>query len=244
MASSDPSGLASAAIAAFLILAAAPAPVIAQSNQQIPICEATGSQANPWVFTTIDARYLAEHLARGDFRANSIADCPGARAVGSATPSAAAATTPVAATRTPAVAQAATPVAAARTPAVAQAATRVAAARTPAVAQAATPATAQQQGGIGGGNPTSNVSVSQAVNTATATPAAATTLSTPTAVTASATAGPRLDVAGAQATPESQVSTLPKSGGEPDRPTLVLVLLGLIGVGAGLRRLGRSSPET
>jgi hypothetical protein len=229
MASSDPSGLASAAIAAFLILAAAPAPVIAQSNQQIPICEATGSQANPWVFTTIDARYLAEHLARGDFRANSIADCPGARAVGSATPSAAAATTPVAATRTPAVAQAATP---------------VAAARTPAVAQAATPATAQQQGGIGGGNPTSNVSVSQAVNTATATPAAATTLSTPTAVTASATAGPRLDVAGAQATPESQVSTLPKSGGEPDRPTLVLVLLGLIGVGAGLRRLGRSSPET
>jgi hypothetical protein len=52
-----------------------------------------------------------------------------------------------------------------------------------------------------------------------------------------------LEVAAAQATPEAQVSALPKSGGEPDRPLLVLALLALIGAGAALRRLGRSSRE-
>jgi len=213
MASSDPSGLARLAIGAFLILAAFPAPVVAQSNQQITICQATGSQANPWVFTTINARDLAEHVARGDFRANSIADCPGAEAAGSPTPSGAAGAVPATTTSTPVVAQ-------------------------------PPPARAPQQAGIGGGgvSPLSNAVLAQVVNTATATPAAATRVPTPKAVTASATptAQTRPDVAGAQATPEAQVSALPKSGGEPDRPLLVLILLGLIGAGAGLRLLGRS----
>ena len=55
-------------------------PVAAQTEQRVTICQATGSTANPWVFTTIDARDLPEHLGRGDYRANSIADCPGASA--------------------------------------------------------------------------------------------------------------------------------------------------------------------
>ena len=211
MASSDSSGLASAAIAALLILAASPAPIVAQSNQQITICQATGSQANPWVFTTIDARDLPEHLARGDFRANSIGDCPGAAAAGSPTPSAAARAAPIPAASTPVVAQAASPAAA-------------------------------QQGGTAGKS-TSNAPLAQAVNTPTAPPAAPTAVPSPTAAPANATAQPTLEVAAAQATPEAQVSALPKSGGEPDRPLLVLALLALIGAGAALRRLGRSSRE-
>jgi hypothetical protein len=223
MASNDPSGLARQAIAAFLILAAFPASAVAQSNQQITICQATGSQSNPWVFTTIDARDLSEHLARGDFRANSIADCQGAgaQAPGSPTPQTAVSASQAQATVTPAA--------------------PVPATNTPAVARAATPVTVQQQG-AGGGNLTSNASVSQAVNTATTTPPPPTEVPAPTSVSASAPAERSLEVAGAQATPEPQVSTLPKSGDEPDRPLLVLLLLGLIGAGAGLRRLGRRRP--
>jgi hypothetical protein len=207
MASSDPSGLAKLVIPAFLVLALFPAPAVAQSNQQVTICQATGSQSNPWVFTTIDARDLAEHLARGDFQAKSIADCPGAQAARSPTPVAAVGAAQGRATSTPAV------------------------------ARAETPAAARQQGG--GGNATSNAVGSQAANTATASPSTPTAVPTRTPVSASTTPEQNVEVAGAQATPEPRVSTLPKSGGEPDRPLLALALLGLIGAGTALRRLGR-----
>jgi hypothetical protein len=156
-------------------------PVAAQTEQRITICQVTGSTANPWVFTTIDARDLPEHLARGDYRANSIADCPGASAAATSLP-----------TIGPTPAATATPVRAAATSA------------------------------------------------ATATPVPAATLAaTATGVPTSSPAARPPDVAGAQATPQPEVSTLPRGGGEPDRPTLVLVLLGLFAAGYGLIRLGR-----
>jgi hypothetical protein len=223
MASSDPSGLARLAVAAFLILAAFPTPAVAQSNQQITICQATGSQSNPWVFTTINARDLAEHLARGDFRANSIADCPGAQAARSPTPL--------------------TAISAGQGRATSPPATPIPPTNTPEVARATTPVAAQQQG-VGDANAISNPAVSQPVNTVAATQVPPTALPGATSDGAGATAPGSLELAGAQATPEPQVSALPKSGGEPDRPLLVLILLGLICAGAGLRRLGRASRES
>jgi hypothetical protein len=170
------------ALAIFLATLGPALPVAAQSEQKITICQATGSTANPWVFTTIDARDLAEHVARGDYRANSIADCPRA---------AVAATSPPTVRPTPA-------------------------------------ATATLVRAV----PTSAA-------TATALPPTATLAATATAAPTSSTVAPTVDVAGAQATPQPQVSTLPSSGGEPDRPTLVLVLLGLFVAGYGLTRLNR-----
>jgi hypothetical protein len=198
-----------------LLTLTAAVPVAAQSDQKITICQATGSPSNPWVFTTIDARDLPEHLARGDFRANSIAACSAARAPGAATPAAVAATpvTAVAATAPPP----ATPMAT----------------RTPV-----------QQQGVAGGVPLPDVPVSQLVGAATTTPAPSPRTTAPaesrTPVPASTTAQQTVNVAGAQATPASEVSALPRSGGEPDRTALVLGLLGLIGAGLGLRRLGRA----
>jgi hypothetical protein len=61
----------------------------------------------------------------------------------------------------------------------------------------------------------------------------------PTAAPARVTGTPAVNVAGAQTTSETEVSALPRSGGEPDRPLLALGLLGLIGLGWGLRRLAR-----
>ena len=228
MASSNGAGLASAATAALFILASAAVPVAAQTNQQVTICQATGSQANPWVFTTIDARDLAEHLARGDFRANSIADCPGAKPGSSPTPAAVVTATVAPATSGSTSAPAVTATVAPAT------------GFTP--ARAGTPSGVQQQGVVGGGLPVSDVSASQPVNAATATPPGSPTVPpvrNPTSAPANATPEPEVNVAGAQATPELPVSTLPKSGGEPDRPLLALGLLGLIIAGVGLRRVGR-----
>jgi hypothetical protein len=160
------------------------------------------------VFTTIDARDLPEHLARGDFRASSIADCSARRAVGAASP--------VATVATVATVAATSPPTATPTP--------------------AKPVVPQQQQGVVSGAPLPDVSVSRLVGAATTTPAAGPTVATPAAATAGT---PALNVAGAQATPEPEVSTLPKSGGEPDRGLLVVGLLGLIGAGLGLLGLSR-----
>ena len=170
------------ALVIFLATLGPALPVAAQTEQRVTICQATGSTANPWVFTTIDARDLPEHLARGDYRANSIADCPGASAAATSAP-----------TSGP----------------------------TPAATARLVPAAA--------------------TSVPTGTPVPSTPILAPTATgvpTSTTTARP-VDVAGAQATPQPDVSTLPRSGGEPDRPTLVLVLLGLFAAGYGLMRLGR-----
>src|SRR5919108_2165822 len=81
-------------LAAALCVLATAMPVAAQGDQKTTICEATGSPTNPWVFTTIDARDLDEHLARGDRRATSIADCSTAQTPGASTPAARSAGTP------------------------------------------------------------------------------------------------------------------------------------------------------
>jgi hypothetical protein len=62
------------------------------------------------------------------------------------------------------------------------------------------------------------------------------------AATAASTAVATVEVAGAAATVAEtppEVATLPASGGEPDRPALVLALLGLGALGLGLRRWAR-----
>src|SRR5438105_1414792 len=66
MASSTGGRLIAAIVAGVLSLLPA-VPVAAQTDQKVTICQATGSATNPWVFTTIDARDLPEHLARGDY---------------------------------------------------------------------------------------------------------------------------------------------------------------------------------
>jgi hypothetical protein len=209
MASSKVARLAGAmAVAAVLVTLAVVVPVAVQraapSDQKVTICQATGSTANPWVFTTIEARDLPDHLARGDYRATAIADCSAAQAAAAATP-----------------------------------ATSAAGSATPASGPAV-----PLQGGESGA-PLSSAAVAQGVGTPTTTPPGGATAAPPTAVAtavpASATAAPTLSVAGAQATPEPEVSALPRSGDEPDRVLLVLLLLGLIGAGLGLRRLGRTS---
>jgi hypothetical protein len=195
MARSTVARLASAMVV-FLAALAAAVPVAAQSEPRITICQATGSPATPWVFTTIDARDLPEHLARGDFRANSIADCS--------------------------------------------------AGGTPAATPAAAPAEQPQRAGI----LPADASLSQPEATATPTPAAAPASAaatpSPTATVAPASSPPpsAVNVAGAQATREPEVSTLPPGGDEPDRPLLVLILLGLFAAGFGLWRLGVSRAES
>jgi hypothetical protein len=211
MASSNVAQLASAIAAAVWLLTLAGArPVAAQSDQKIPICQATGSPTNPWVFTAVDAQDLPEHLAKGDYRASSIADCT-ARATAVTTPPPAA---PAAATATPTVSA------------------------TPGAGAGSGPTSKPvQQESVLGGVPVPELPVSRLVAQATATPAPATQpapVATPTG-TAS-----RANVAGAQATPETEVSTLPKSGGEPDRTPWVLACLGLVGTGYALRRLARA----
>jgi hypothetical protein len=66
----------------------------------------------------------------------------------------------------------------------------------------------------------------------------------PTSAAALPTAASPIEVAGAQPTaigepPVPEVSTLPTSGGEPNRPALVLALLAVGGLGVSLRRLAR-----
>jgi hypothetical protein len=204
MASSKTAGLASAmTVAALVVTLTTALPVAAQSEQTITICQATGSTTNPWVFTTIDARDLPEHLARGDFRATSIGECSASQAGQAAAPAPAPTASP-------------TPTAAPARPAV-------------------------QQQGLTGGVPLPGRSASQLVGGATATPppGAAVGTANPTAAPARVTGTPAVNVAGAQTTSETEVSALPRSGGEPDRPLLALGLLGLIGLGWGLRRLAR-----
>jgi hypothetical protein len=75
-------------------------------------------------------------------------------------------------------------------------------------------------------------------------PATPTPRPVPTAQPTSAAALPTVEVAGAQPTaigqaPVPEVSTLPTSGGEPNRPALVLALLAFGGLGVSLRRLAR-----
>ena len=189
--------LASGACLASLVTvygAAAALPVGAQTEQQVTICQATGSVGRPYVFTTIDASDLPEHLARGDYRAGSIAECSAAPS--NPTPQTAAAPSPTAL---------ATPTAA----------------PTAAAAGAQTSPRVQQQGlGI---VPVPDLPVSRVLAQATPSP----TVAPVSAATPQA----------AEAADEPPVSVLPKSGGEPDRPMLVLVLLALLGVGLGLRRL-------
>jgi hypothetical protein len=67
----------------------------------------------------------------------------------------------------------------------------------------------------------------------------------PTIAAAPPTAVSPIEVAGAQPTaigetPVPEVSTLPTSGDEPNRPALVLALLAVGGLGVSLRRLARS----
>jgi hypothetical protein len=219
MASSSIARLASgAATGIVLALLAAAGPVVAQSDHKVTICQATGSPANPYVFTTIDPGDLPEHLARGDYRASSIADCSSARATETSG-------------TLPASSATAAPVA------------QPAATAAP-VAQPAPTSQPVQQQGVAAGHLLPDVSVSQLVATATTTAAVPRTatpaVATATAAPARATATGVVSVAGAQATPEQPVSTLPRGGGGPDRPLLVLVLLGLLGAGLGLRRLGRA----
>ena len=197
MASSNVARLASAVVL-FLAALAVAVPVAAQSNQNVTICEATGSPTTPYVFTTIDARDLAEHLARGDYQANSLADCAAAKPAATPGPGA---------TPKPAAVPASTGV---------------------------------QQQGITGGNPIANVPLGQLVATPATTSATPPSQTTPAPAATAAAARPSptaaVDVSGAQATPEAGVSTLPRSGGEPDRPIIVLALLALIGAGFALRR--------
>jgi len=79
----------------------------------------------------------------------------------------------------------------------------------------------------------------------TVTPPTPVPTSAPTAAPTSApTAAPTVETAGvavAQAEPVPEVSSLPKSGGEPDRRLLVASLLAIALVGLALRRLARSS---
>src|SRR5438105_14739123 len=135
-------------------------PTEAQSQGTVTICQGTGSPSNPWVFTTIDARDLPEHLARGDFPANSIADCAAPSPAGTPVPQASPAPT---ATTSPT--------------------------RSPEAGRTATP---------------------------TQRPAAAAT-----GIAATAAPSPTVASAGVQTTPAPDVSTLPRSRGEPDRPTLL-----------------------
>jgi hypothetical protein len=188
MASSNVARLASVVVLLLSALALA-VPVAAQSNQNITICEATGSSTTPYVFTTIDARDLPEHLARGDFQAGALADCAAAKPAATPAPGA-----------------------------------------TPRAAAAPASSGVQQQGIGGVGLP--SVPLSQVAPSPTATAASATATTTP----ARPSPTPAVAVSGAQATPEAGISALPRSGGEPDRPIMVLVLLGLIGAGFVLRR--------
>jgi LPXTG-motif cell wall-anchored protein len=209
----------------FLVLIVTTAPVVAQAGQNVTICEATGSATNPWVFTTIDARDLDEHLARGDFRATSISDCPTAKVSTTPPPSARlAATQP--ATPSPTVTGKPSPTAGIP--------------RSAAATPGATAAAVQQQS-VTGSVP--DVSVSKLAGSITNAQATSQAVATPTPPGLSERATPpasnSVSVAGAQATPAS-VSTLPKSGGEPDRTILVLGLMLLIGAGLGLRRLARA----
>jgi len=104
-------------------------------------------------------------------------------------------------------------------------------AEAPAATAEPAPAAAQQQ----------PVAQSTPVPTPTVTPP--TPAPTP-APTAAPTAAPTVETAGvavAQAEPVPEVSSLPKSGGEPDRRLLVASLLAIALVGLALRRLARSS---
>jgi hypothetical protein len=65
----------------------------------------------------------------------------------------------------------------------------------------------------------------------------ATPASRATSAPARASATPPVTVAGVQASAEPNVSSLPRSGDEPDRPLIVLVLLGLFCAGIALRRM-------
>jgi hypothetical protein len=174
MAGSSLALIAGALLLPWTSMAAVPAE--AQTQATVTICEQTGSPSNPWVFTTIDARDLSEHLARGDFVANSIADCPAPTATSApAAPPAPTATPP------------------------------------PTLNPVGSPTSAPTQ-------PTA--------------PAAITVIVTPSP-------SPTIATAGAQATPAPDVSRLPRSGGEPDRPGLVLMLLAVGAAGFTLRGLSR-----
>ncbi len=215
MASSVSVRLASACMALLLAVFAASLPALAQTqDQRVTICQRTGSVSTPWVFTTIDAGDLPEHQARGDFRAESIAECPRADPAMTATPVPAAPranVTPPAATLTP------LPTAAPTRPA------------------------AQQAGILGGLVP--DIPVAQLLaptGTPVSTATTATPVSTRTAAqTSTSTPQPTVSVAGVQAAPQPPVSTLPPSGGEPDLTPMVLFLVGIGGVGLGLLRVAR-----
>jgi hypothetical protein len=219
-------GVAASILASVLCVLATAIPVAAQGDQKTTICEATGSPTNPWVFTTIDARDLDEHLARGDRRATSIADCTAVQAPAASTPAVRSAATP-----TPAPTQTRAP----STP------VRAAAAGTPAPTATATVGAVQQQG-VAVGIP--DVSVSRLAGgiagAQTGAQSAATSTVSGTPQPASTRAAPTVGVAGTQATPSAQASTLPKSGGEPNRNLLVLACLAMIGTGLGVRRLARA----
>jgi hypothetical protein len=109
------------------------------------------------------------------------------------------------------------------------------------------PTRAVQQQSVTGGVP--DVSVSRLAGGIAGAQTNAQSAATPTisSTPASASTPPpntpapsTVDVAGAQATPSVQASTLPKGGGEPDRNLLVLGCLMLIGIGLGVRRLARA----
>jgi hypothetical protein len=212
-------------VCTFLCLFVTTVPVAAQSGQNVTICEATGSVTNPWVFTTIDARDLDEHLARGDFRATSISDCSSAKAV----------TTPTASARLAATQPAVLSPSTTREPSPSAGISRSAAA-TPTPSAAAV-----QQQGVTGGVP--DVSASKLAGSITNAQATSQPVATPalpvSSERATPTASDSVSVAGAQAAP-SAVSTLPQSGGEPDRTMLVLGLMLMICAGLGLRRLARA----
>jgi hypothetical protein len=190
-----------AGAAALALVLATQLPAVAQSQgDQITICHRTGSEANPWVFMTIAARDWPEFEARGDVRANSLADC----APPTPAPTAAPTNTP-APTATPQAA--ANPLA--RGPQVAPFPARV--------------ASAAELGAEGTQTPV-------ATNLAPASPV-------PTVEVASASA--TVDASATQASTGAEVSTLPRSGGEPDRPLLVLALLGVGSAGLLLRYLAQ-----
>jgi len=212
-------------------------PVAAQTSPTITICQATGSPANPWVFTTIDARDLPEHQARGDYPAASIGDCAGARLASTPQPINTPAPAP-AANQAGAVAQDQSNAAPAR--AEVRGTTSQQPAATLAPAATATPVTLPTLATSANSASTSSSAATSTSSTTSGTSGSSTTTAN-SATASDGTSATTAQVAGVQATAEPAVSTLPRGGGEPDRPMLVLMLLVVAATGLGLRRLARAS---
>jgi hypothetical protein len=186
-----------AGAAALVLVLATQLPAVAQSQgDEMTICHRTGSAANPWVFMTIATRDWPEFEARGDIRANSLADC--------APPTAAPTSMPA-------------------PPPTAQAATNPLGRVEQAAPFPARVASAAELGAEG----------TQTAVPATPAPAR------PVATAEVAGAGATADASATQAGPVAEVDSLPRSGGEPDRPMLVLGFLALGTAGLLLRYLAQ-----